>query len=87
MSMAPYNTKGYVDVHGLAAVWNHIDVSGLCWLWGAYWCECFALPLEAKLMCIVQAASKGLVWFYGPTAAGAYARKHVEARDLFSYYL
>jgi hypothetical protein len=38
-------------------------------------------------MCIVQAASKGLVWFYGPTAAGAYARKHVEARDLFSYYL
>ena len=30
-------------------------------------------------MCIVQAASKGLVWFYGPTAAGVYARKHVEA--------
>lgn len=37
---------------------------------GPYWCECPMLPLEAMLMTMVQTAPKGLVYVWGPTAAG-----------------
>jgi hypothetical protein len=67
-----FTTEDHADFHGLHCILKACWVHRICYHHGSPWYEQPALRPKSVVISTEDAASEGLVWLCGPTAAGGY---------------